>query len=182
MKIIIFSDSHGDVETMYSAVEKEKPEMIIFLGDGIADAVQLNEKYPDIEMIKVLGNADSDKEDEEWIKTAEICGKRFIITHGHKFIGFTFDEELKAFRLTDESRIKGRAAMIKYMSDNDVDIFLHGHTHEPYINRAEITPEKACWIMNPGSIRRKDDGASKPVYGVLKFDKAGAFEWQFKEV
>ena len=37
-------------------------------------------------MIKNLGNMDSEKEDEEWIKLAEICGKRFIMTHGHTFI------------------------------------------------------------------------------------------------
>ena len=48
MKIVIFSDSHGDAETMCGVVEKENPDMIIYLGDGIADAEQLNEKYPNI--------------------------------------------------------------------------------------------------------------------------------------
>ena len=46
MKIAIFSDSHGETETMCDVVEKEKPDMIIYLGDGIADAEQLNVKYP----------------------------------------------------------------------------------------------------------------------------------------
>ena len=37
MKVVIFSDSHGDVEIMVQVIEKEKPEMIIHLGDGKAD-------------------------------------------------------------------------------------------------------------------------------------------------
>ena len=176
MKITIFSDSHGDVKTMCGAVEREKPNMIIYLGDGIADAEQLNEKYPDIEMLKVLGNMDSDKEDEEWIKVAEICGKRFILTHGHTFI-----TEFKNGSQTDENRIKSRIEMLKCISDYDADILLHGHTHEPYINRTQLTPEKTGWIMNPGSIRRKD-GIFNPVYGVLYFDESGTFQWQFVEI
>lgn len=176
MKIVIFSDSHGDAKTMCGVVEKEKPDMIIYLGDGIADAEQLNAKYPGIEMIKVLGNVDSDKEDEEWVKFAEICGKRFIITHGHTFIN-----EFKDNKQTDENRIASRLNMLKTMNENNADILLHGHTHEPYINRTEAAPRKACWIMNPGSIRRRVSGIFSPVYGVLKFNESGAFEWQFIE-
>jgi putative phosphoesterase len=176
IKVIIFSDSHGDVETMRGVTEKEKPDIIIFLGDGIADAEKLSEKYPRINFIKVLGNVDSknDSENEEWIKFAEICGKRFIITHGHTFI-----DEFKDYKQTDENRVKSRNDMLKFMSDNNADILLHGHTHEPYINRAQ-TPDKTSWIMNPGSIRR--GGNFPAVYGVLKFDENGIFEWQFKEV
>ena len=182
MKVVIFSDSHGDAETMCGVVEKEKPDMIIHLGDGVADAEQLNKKYPGIEMINVLGNRDSDKEDEEWIKFAEICGKRFIFTHGHTLISFSYDNEHKDYRQTDEGRIKSSKHISKIIRDYNADVFLHGHTHEPYINRTQVTPEKTCWIMNPGSIRRVDGSIYTPVYGVLRFDESGAFEWQFIEV
>ena len=43
MKILIFSDSHGDVDIMRDIVEKEKPDMIIHLGDSIKDAEKLND-------------------------------------------------------------------------------------------------------------------------------------------
>jgi putative phosphoesterase len=177
MKIVIFSDSHGDVETMRGATEKEKPDMIIYLGDGIADAEQINKEYPDIEMITVPGNMDADSGDEELIKFADIRGKRFVITHGHMF-----KVEFKDYQPTDESRINSRNSMLKCIDENNADILLHGHTHEPYINRALTASGKACWIMNPGSVRRKDDGILKPVYGVLIFDASGSFEWRFKEV
>ena len=182
MKIVMFSDSHGDTETMCDAVEKEKPDMVIYLGDGIADAEQLNEKYPNIRMIKVLGNVDSDKEDEEWIKFVEICGKRFIITHGHLFISYTYNSEFNDYRLTDEARMKLRGDVIKFMEKHNADVFLHGHTHEPYINRTQLMPGKTGWIMNPGIIKRKGSSIFNPVYGVLKFNENGTFEWQFIEV
>lgn len=182
MKLVIFSDSHGDVETMCGVVEKEEPDMIIHLGDGIADTEQLNEKYPGIEMITVLGNTDSDREDEEWIKHAEICGKRFIITHGHTFINeFAFSDVFNTYRQTDENRVSSRENMLKAMNENGAAILLYGHTHEPYISRTEAVPGKVCWIMNPGSIRRKG-GIFKPVYGVLMLDESGVFEWRFTEV
>jgi len=176
LKIVIFSDSHGDVETMSGVVEKEKPDIVIFLGDGIADAEQIDEKYQDIKMIKVLGNMDSDDE-EEWIKFTEIYGMRFILTHGHTFIN-----EFKDRKQTDENRIASRTNMLKTIRENNADILLHGHTHEPYINRTQATPGKTCWIMNPGSIRREIGGIFNPVYGVLKFDESGIFEWHFVEV
>jgi len=174
MKIVIFSDSHGDVETMCGVVEKEKPDMIIYLGDGIEDAEQLNERYSDIQMIKILGNVDSKKE-EEWIKFAEICGKRFIMTHGHIFIN-----EFKNYQQTDENRITSRNNMLKIMAENNADILLHGHTHDPYINKIPM-PERICWIMNPGSISRIE-GIFKPTYGILKINESGTLEWRFIEV
>ena len=181
MKIMILSDSHGDAETMYHVVENEKPDMIIYLGDGIADAEQLGERYPSIKMIKVLGGLDSDKPDEEWIKIAEICGKRFVIAHGHTFIAYTYDEKADKYRQTDADLARSRRNMLEIIRDNNADILLHGHTHEPYINRTQIAPGRICWIMNPGRIGRGDGGILKPTYGVLKIYESGTFEWRIKE-
>ena len=166
MKICIFSDSHGDSGTMCGVVEKERPDMIIYLGDGIEDAEELSRRYPDIEIVKNLGNVDSRKEDEEWIKYAEICGKRFMMTHGHTFID-------KA-----EGLFKGQQDMFMYA--NNVDIVLYGHCHEPFIN--------CCgnkWIMSPGRIGRSRNiqkANLKPTYGVLEISGSGALTWQFSEV
>lgn len=174
MKILILSDSHGDVHTMCDVVEKEKPDMIIHLGDSIADAEKLNDKYPEIQMIRNLGNADSKKDDEEWIKYVEICEKRFMLTHGHIF------NEI-AEEITDE---KARRNMIKHIYQNNVDILLHGHAHEPYFHGTQITPSKFCYIMCPGRIGRSVNYSStfNQIYGVLKINEAGAFEWRFSEV
>ena len=179
MKILIFSDSHGDTGTMCSVTEKEKPDMIIHLGDGMADAELLQAKYPGIQMIKNLGNVDSDKE-EELIKHKEICGKRIVMTHGHTFYHYTFNSETGSNELTDETRVTGRRDILKYMQENNTDIFLHGHTHEPYINIAQASG-KTCWIMNPGRSGRMEGTAIKPTYGILKIYESGALEWKIAE-
>jgi predicted phosphodiesterase len=83
---------------------------------------------------------------------------------------------------TDESRIIGRNGMLAAIDENDADILLHGHTHEPYINRTQTASGKTCWIMNPGSIRRISGNAIKPAYGVLELNGAGTIEWRFVEV
>ena len=171
MKIVMFSDSHGFVEIMCGVVEKEKPDMIIHLGDSIRDAEQLNVKYPDIEMISVLGNVDSEKEDEEWIKYAEICGKRFMLTHGHTF-------------LNNISYREGQGNMFRYPPD-DVDIILHGHTHEPYVHRSINGVKRISrWMMNPGSMKAETqyDDIYSPTYGVLNINESGDLEWQIIEV
>jgi len=177
MKIVIFSDSHGDIETMVQVVEKEKPEVIIHLGDGKADVEQLKAKYPSIPLHNVLGNVDSDKKDEEWIKFSEICGKRFVLVHGHLMIN-----ETKEPKQTDENRISSRNKMLKLIDEHDADILLHGHSHEAFMHRTKAISGKTCWIMNPGSISHEKNVIAKPIYGVLNISETGTFKWEFIEV
>lgn len=175
MKILIFSDSHGDVEIMCEVIEKEKPDMIIHLGDSIADAEQLSNKYPNIKIIKNLGNSDSNKENDEWIQYIDICGKRFMLTHGHIFNEGAWED------VTDD---KARRKMLKSMYEHNVDVLLHGHAHEPYLHSTQIMPSRYCWIMCPGRIGRKVNysGTFNQIYGLLRINEAGIFEWQFIEV
>ena len=173
MKILILSDSHGDSATMCGAVKKEQPDMIIYLGDGIADTEEVSQRYPNIKMIKSLGNIDSKNENEEWIKYAEICGKRFMMTHGHTFYFYTDAE------ITQSGMADARQKILAFMSENNIDIALHGHIHEPFIYYHCMTPG---WIMCPGRIGCDDTSSIKPIYGVLKIKESGALEWQFVEV
>ena len=50
MNILVLSDSHGNISNMEEAVEREKPDMILHLGDCWRDAERLAERYPDIPM------------------------------------------------------------------------------------------------------------------------------------
>jgi len=177
MKILIFSDSHGDVETMVQVIEKEKPDAIIHLGDGKADVEQLKLKYPSLPFHNVLGNVDSSNPDEEWIKFTEIYGLRFVLVHGHLMIN-----ETKEPKQTDENRISGRNKMLKLIDEHDADILLHGHSHEAFMHRTKAISGKTCWIVNPGSISREKNVIAKPIYGVLNISGTGAFEWKFNEV
>jgi len=177
MKILIFSDSHGDLKTMCDVAEKEQPNIIIYLGDGIADAEEVGRRYPDIQMIKNLGNIDIDsQEDEEWIKYTEICGKRLMMTHGHTFYTEYKMTQNGTFEISQDGMAKARLKIIKFMDENGIDITLHGHTHEPC-----LTQSGRGWIMCPGRIGRYTD-AINPMYGMLKIRESGALEWQFVEV
>ena len=109
-----------------------------------------------------------------------VCGKNYFRNDDNARSSFIY--EFKDRKQTDENRITSRTNMLKTMCENNADILLHGHTHELYINRTQATPGKTCWIMNPGSIRREIGGIFNPVYGVLKFDESGIFEWHFVEV
>ena len=45
MNILVLSDSHGNISNMEEAVEREKPDMILHLGDCWRDAERLAERY-----------------------------------------------------------------------------------------------------------------------------------------
>ena len=45
-RILVLSDSHGNVNNMVTAVSRLHPDMIIHLGDCWADAEQLHRKFP----------------------------------------------------------------------------------------------------------------------------------------
>jgi len=173
MKILVLSDSHGDFATMCDVVENEQPDMIIFLGDGIADADKISQEFPDIQMIKNLGNADPQKEGEECIKYAEICGKRFMMTHGHTFYS--------GINITQATMTEAREKIFELMSENNIDIMLHGHIHQPFAYCNYTLQPKHGWIICPGRVGRYSDSI-RPTYGVLKIKDSGALEWKFVEV
>ena len=61
MKILVFSDSHGNEDNMIRAVERERPstlDAIVHLGDGWRDAEALHRLYPRIPLEQVPGNCD----------------------------------------------------------------------------------------------------------------------------
>jgi len=166
MKILVFSDSHGDVETMCAVVENEKPDMIVHLGDFITDANKLGARYPGIEMIKIFGNSDSSRELEDWTEFAEVCGKKIMLTHGHEFWENTGDIR----------NIDGIKEMALYGFGRGADIILFGHSHEPYLNC-----RLGRWLMNPGRIGRLSGKFIHATYGVLTIDD-GNLQWRFEEV
>ena len=46
MKILVLSDSHGNVSNMAAAVEQTAPRMIFHLGDCWRDAEKLHDLFP----------------------------------------------------------------------------------------------------------------------------------------
>lgn len=139
MKLLVFSDSHGNRNRMVEVVNQENPDMIFHLGDGWRDAESLQRKFPEIPLYQVPGNCDyRSQADPELLVTVQ--GLRILLCHGH------------TYGVKDSLILPGRAA-----EEMDLDAFLFGHTHRPLVSKRGKT-----LFMNPGSI-----GDYHPFYGVL---------------
>lgn len=140
MRYLVLSDSHGNIVNMETAVERERPDGILHLGDCWRDAERLAERYPDILMELVPGNCDC--RPEELLEKLVILGDcRVLLCHGHTY-------GVKTSLL---------AAGLKAEQDR-LDAFLFGHTHKPLVDRRGRT-----LFLNPGSIGT----GLRPTYGML---------------
>jgi RNA polymerase sigma factor (sigma-70 family) len=55
-RVLVLSDSHGNVGNMIRAVKREEPDMILHLGDCVVDADALRREFPHITMVNVPEN------------------------------------------------------------------------------------------------------------------------------
>ncbi len=143
MKLLILSDSHGDVGTMIEIVERERPNEIFHLGDRVRDAEELSFAYPEIPVIMVPGNCDG------WTGMSERLllerdGVRILLAHGHRWY-------VKS----------GAGGALADARACGADVLLYGHTHQAVCNREE----DGLWRMNPGTVGGVGTGAT---YGVIE--------------
>ena len=129
MKIIVFSDSHGKLDWMIAAMEKEKPNHIFFLGDHECDGWDLSRIYPAIPCNVVKGNCDWGPGTEEWL--VELEGVRFLLTHGHIY-----------------GAKSGTSGLIRAGIRTGADIVCYGHTHAA----ADKMTAEGVRLFNPGTI------------------------------
>lgn len=148
MKLLILSDSHGYRSGMERAVETEKPDWIIHLGDFASDAQWLREQYPSIRFCSVPGNCDRDP------VTPAVQLHRFgklsvLVTHGHT-LGVKYDLQ----------RLYYSAA------ESGASLALFGHTHCRHLERfGDVV------LFNPGTC-----GGSGATYGVVEIFDDGRFD------
>ena len=140
MKILVLSDSHGEVDAMVGAVKKVRPQMIFFLGDGWRDAETVQKKFPDTPFFQVPGNCDFQlRGPMEQVVTVE--GKKILLCHGHTY-----------------GVKQGLQEAYDAAEEQELDAFLFGHTHKPLVEMQGRT-----LFMNPGSIGM----GWPPTYGLL---------------
>ena len=109
MKILVLSDSHGNLENMVQAVERENPRMILHLGDCWREAERLHDRFPEIPFHQVPGNCDfRPQEPAEQLLFLE--DKRVLMCHGH------------TYRVKQSLLLAGYAA-----EEQNLDLFLFGH-------------------------------------------------------
>lgn len=155
MKIIVFSDSHGTAHYMSEAVRRERPDMLLYLGDGLRDLRDVTGYLPEMPVRKVKGNNDFAEKAPDTIDFT-INGRNIFMTHGHLFGVHQTYENLKA-----RAKIEG------------ADIVIFGHTHSP-CNRME----DGLLLLNPGSM--SDISSCGPYYALLEIDDAGKFRAEIK--
>lgn len=142
MRVLVVSDSHGDVEHMRRAAELVKPELMLHLGDGWRDAEELSRRLPELPIEKVPGNCDF-RMNAPMERVLELEGKRVMLCHGHT-LGVKTDLGMLL-----------RAAL-----ERGADAVLFGHTHKPFVDI-----RRGVVMLNPGSI-----GSYRPTYGTLTFE------------
>lgn len=129
MRILVLSDTHGDVYTMRKAIAAQpKAEVIIHCGDGRDQIDFLKENYRDKMIVAVKGNCDLASPYPP-TETISICGKRIFITHGHLY------------------NAKGSLyTLLCAAKEVQADIVVFGHTHIPLSTTAD-----GIYMLNPGS-------------------------------
>lgn len=128
MKLLIVSDSHGWIDNMRRAVERESPDQIIHLGDYVRDAESLRREFPDIPLVSVPGNCDGATRlpEELLLRVGEV---RLLLCHGHRY-------------RVKESYYPASLAARQAGADG----LFFGHTHRPYCEYCD-----GLWMLNPGS-------------------------------
>ena len=142
MIVLVVSDSHGNVENMCRAIEREKPRMLLHLGDGWRDAELVAERYPDLPLEKVPGNCDF-RHQEAAVRLVLIAEKLVMLCHGHT--------------LGVKSNL---SILLREALEKEAHVALFGHTHQPFVDI-----RNGVVMLNPGSI----GDYRRPTYGTLTF-------------
>jgi len=131
MRILVVSDSHGDIRNLEAVVRKHRDaEVIIHCGDGADEVDEIKLMFPERMVISVRGNCDFCSQNPN-IETITLEGKKLFITHGH-----IYNVKSSLFNLSLAAKEAG------------ADLVLFGHTHIP----CDVYDD-GLYILNPGSLR-----------------------------
>lgn len=132
MKLLVFSDSHCNVDNMQNVISacRKDTDLIVHLGDLCSDFKRICSLFPDIPNVSVKGNNDFFEVgvDSEYI--CNFSGVNCLFTHGHQY--------------AVKSGIGGILVRARALKS---DLVLFGHTHTPFKEKRGQT-----LFFNPGSI------------------------------
>lgn len=138
MRVLAFSDSHGDRGRLREAVEqalrKGPADVCVHCGDGARDlaAVEaiLRDRNPETRLYAVRGNGDIGDFALPTLELFEVNGVRMVAVHGH-LLGVKSElDTLVSFAQVREARVA-----------------FFGHTHKPFLEAV-----RGITLLNPGSI------------------------------
>lgn len=146
LKILVISDTHGFLEAAEKAIEHEKCDFCIHLGDMARDCLELENRFPRQKFIFVKGNNEFCLRDARFPdeRVFTLDGKKIFACHGHKF-------HVKS----DLYALKAKAREL------GADIALFGHTHQKFLEQSD-----SLTVMNPGSFM---------TYGIIVIENGGIY-------
>lgn len=137
MRILVLSDSHGDIFSMRTAIQTSPADAVIFLGDGLRDWEEVFSSIRTRKTAAVRGNCDFYTADFYPTRTIEeLNGIRCYCTHGYM-------ENVKY----------GLDPLKQCARDAGATIALFGHTHNPHSEY-----DDGLYMLNPGSVRQNSCG------------------------
>ena len=141
---------------MITAIEREKPALCFFLGDGERDLAAVQTRFPALPFYAVRGNCDP-RSTLSASLTATVGGVCVFATHGHLY-NVKYEPALDS--LSAAAEVSGAS------------LALFGHTHH-----AALEERGGITFLNPGSIGR----SARPCYALLSVDD-GRIEADLKRV
>ena len=145
MRLLVLSDSHGDVASLQMAIENEhSADAVVFLGDGLNDYEYCRKRIRDKICIAVKGNCDSYILDYPKSQTFTFGGKVIYCAHG------------------DLDKVKFGPEPLRQKAESmGFDIVLFGHTH-----KAMTVYHNGIHYLNPGSVKENS-------YGIVDIEENG---------
>ena len=145
VRIAVFSDTHGDVDHMERAVRRERPDLVLHLGDLCRDFEELQARMPRQTMQNVCGNCDGFSLTPDQ-RVLQVEGRRLLMTHGHRYhVKASYNSAVFAAR------------------EAQAEFLLFGHTHIPFCEELE-----GLWVLNPGSCQGR-----RGTYGIIELSGGG---------
>ena len=142
MKLLVLSDTHRSLGFAYDAIEKERPDAVLHLGDHLTDAEELSFACQEPDFYYVPGNCDYAPTVPQSL-TLEFDDVRVFMTHGHIY-------GVKR----DLTALAGAA------KDAGAQLALFGHTHIQHMEeRNDITlfEPRHRRALRPQRLRRGRD-------------------------
>lgn len=161
MRILVLSDTHGDLEAIRLALAATRADQILHLGDCAGDLFyvlwDVLQEQPSFPFRAVCGNCDPSGAAPEEL-TLSLEGHTLLMLHGHT----------RGVKYSD-------ASMLAEAARQNADIVLYGHTHVPRIE----TVDKRL-LINPGSAKRRFASDARPAgYAVLTLSGSSvSAEWR----
>lgn len=149
LRILVFSDSHGNVSALRRALAAQpQASHVFFLGDCLRDIEAVEPDFPNRIFHKVSGNCDFGALNPG-TAMENLNGTLIFYSHGHPYY---VKQSYVPFLQAAEKR--------------GAKIALFGHIHSSLTRY-----ENGVWLVNPGSVSLPREG--KPSYAVIDIEENG---------